>query len=396
MSTHVDPTASITRSSAPRVSTHSADAPAGTPPAALPPASRSASRPLPAPAPTRIPREWHLSLGSVRVRVSVRTAVVSTGLILLLAALSLVTLMTGKIALSPAEVLATLTGRTDDARAIQVVSSIRVPRALTGIAVGMALGGAGCVFQSVSRNALGSPDVIGFTTGAATGAVVQIVVFDAGPAATSLAAVATGLLTAVLVYTLSRSNGTTGGYRLVLVGIGVSAFLAALNTLVLARGDLDLATRARIWLSGSLNARTWADAWPVVVAVVVLLPLLCAQARRLDALEMGDDQALQLGVHAERTRVVTMLAAVVLTAAAVGAAGPIAFVALAAPQLASRLTRVPRVQVLTAALTGAALLVAADVVSVHLPLRAALPVGLATGALGGCYLLWLLTRTRQV
>ncbi|MDN6795185.1 MAG: iron chelate uptake ABC transporter family permease subunit [Propionibacterium sp.] len=325
-----------------------------------------------------------------------RTAVVSTGLILLLAALSLVTLMTGKIALSPAEVLATLTGRTDDARAIQVVSSIRVPRALTGIAVGMALGGAGCVFQSVSRNALGSPDVIGFTTGAATGAVVQIVVFDAGPAATSLAAVATGLLTAVLVYTLSRSNGTTGGYRLVLVGIGVSAFLAALNTLVLARGDLDLATRARIWLSGSLNARTWADTWPVVVAVVVLLPLLCAQARRLDALEMGDDQALQLGVHAERTRVVTMLAAVVLTAAAVGAAGPIAFVALAAPQLASRLTRVPRVQVLTSALTGAALLVAADVVSVHLPLRAALPVGLATGALGGCYLLWLLTRTRQV
>lgn len=342
------------------------------------------------------PSEFRLALGPARLRIPVRALLVSTVLVVVGLALALVTLMSGKISLSPAEVFSALTGHATDPRAAQVVTTIRLPRALTGAAVGMALGAAGCVFQSVSRNALGSPDVIGFTTGAATGAVIQIVVLDAGPAATSLAAIGTGLVTAVVVYVLARSDGATGGYRLILVGIGVSAFLGALNTLVLARGDLDLATRARIWLSGSLNARTWADAWPVLVAVVVLVPLLAMLARRLDALEMGEDQARQLGVDTERTRVVTMLAAVVLTAAAVAAAGPIAFIALAAPQVASRLTRVPRVQVLTSALAGAVLLTAADVVSVHLPVAVALPVGLTTGALGGFYLLWLLTRTREV
>jgi len=342
------------------------------------------------------PTEIRLALGPVRLRIPARALAVSVVLVVIGVGLALVTLMSGKISLSPAEVFAALTGRASGPRAAQVVTTIRLPRALTGAGVGMALGAAGCVFQSVSRNALGSPDVIGFTTGAATGAVIQIVVFDAGAAATSLAAIGTGLVTAVIVYVLARSDGATGGYRLILVGIGVSAFLGALNTLVLARGDLDLATRARIWLSGSLNARTWADAWPVLGAVVLLVPLLAMQARRLDALEMGEDQARQLGVDAERTRVVTMLAAVVLTAAAVAAAGPIAFIALAAPQVAARLTRVPRVQVLTSALTGAVLLTAADAVSVHLPVGVALPVGLTTGALGGLYLLWLLTRTREV
>lgn len=340
--------------------------------------------------------ELRLAVGPARLRIPVRALLISTVLVVVGLALALVTLMSGRISLSPAEVFSALTGHATDPRAAQVVTTIRLPRALTGAAVGMALGAAGCVFQSVSRNALGSPDVIGFTTGAATGAVIQIVVLDAGSAATSLAAIGTGLVTAVVVYVLARSDGATGGYRLVLVGIGVSAFLGALNTLVLARGDLDLATQARIWLSGSLNARTWADAWPVLGAVVVLVPLLAMLARRLDALEMGEDQARQLGVDAERTRVVTMLAAVVLTAAAVAAAGPIAFIALAAPQVASRLTRVPRVQVLTSALTGAVLLTAADVVSVHLPVGVALPVGLTTGALGGLYLLWLLTRSREV
>jgi len=342
------------------------------------------------------PTELRLALGPVRLRIPARALLVGIVLVVIGVGLALVTLMSGKISLSPAEVFAALTGRASDPRAAQVVTTIRLPRALTGAAVGMALGAAGCVFQSVSRNALGSPDVIGFTTGAATGAVIQIVVFDAGAAATSLAAIGTGLVTAVIVYVLARSDGATGGYRLILVGIGVSAFLGALNTLVLARGDLDLATRARIWMSGSLNARTWAGAWPVLGAVVLLVPLLAMQARRLDALEMGEDQARQLGVDAERTRVVTMLAAVVLTAAAVAAAGPIAFIALAAPQVAARLTRVPRVQVLTSALTGAVLLTAADAVSVHLPVSVALPVGLTTGALGGLYLLWLLTRTREV
>lgn len=283
-----------------------------------------------------------------------------------------------------------------DAKSELVIWSIRLPRAMTAIVVGMALGAAGCVFQSVSRNALGSPDIIGFTTGAATGAVVQIVLFNAGGAATALAAVAAGVLTALMVYLLSRNHGATGGYRLVLVGIGVSAMLSAVNTLLLAWGDLDLAVKARIWLSGSLNAREWIDVIPATIGLVVCLPVLVYLSRDLDILEMGDDQAKQLGINAERTRLFTMIAGVALTSVAVAAAGPITFIALAAPQIVRRITDAARVQVISSAIFGAVLLLVADMVSRSLPTNYAVPVGLTTGVIGGVYLLWILTRQKAV
>ena len=335
------------------------------------------------------------ALGSLRLRVERRTVVVATILLAIILTLGAISLASGKISLGPSELWAALLG-TGEAQAVKIIGTIRLPRLVTALCVGMALGASGCIFQSISRNALGSPDVIGFTTGAATGAVIQIVVFNAGAAATSLAAVAAGLVTATVVYALARTNGAAAGYRLVLVGIGVSAFVGAINTLMLVRGDLDLATKARIWLSGSLNARIWDDAMPVAVAVVLLVPILAACSRWLDVLEMGDDLATQLGVHPERIRQIAMFASVVLTAAAVAAAGPIAFIALSAPQIARRLTQAPRVQVVTSALVGAGLLLAADLISIHLPVKIAMPVGLTTGLLGGIYLLWLLTRTRAV
>lgn len=339
-----------------------------------------------------------LRVGPARLLLGRRTLVLWAVLAVLLAAGAVVSLTSGTVVLTLREMVSgLLSGPVSDPAAgadAFVVWSIRLPRTVTAVAVGMALGAAGAVFQSVSRNALGSPDIIGFTTGAATGAVAQIVLFNRGPAATALAAVLTGLATSALVYLLARDRGRTGGHRLVLTGIGVGAMLGAVNTILLAHGDLDLAVRARLWLSGSLNARTWQDALPVVLGVVVLLPVLAGLSRRLDILEMGDDQASQLGVSAERVRQFTMGAGVVLTAVAVAAAGPIAFIALAAPQLARRLTRTARVQVPTAALMGGTLLLAADLLSVHLPVNAALPVGLTTGLIGGCYLLWLLTRQR--
>lgn len=340
-------------------------------------------------------RVHRIMLGPARLRVerrTVRVLLVLTALALACAAFSL---SSGKISLNLAEVWSALLG-TGDSQTVKIVGTIRLPRVVTAVAVGMALGASGCVFQSISRNALGSPDVIGFTTGAATGAVLQIVLFNAGPAATSLAAVAGGLLTASLVYLLARTNGGEAGYQLVLVGIGVSAFMAAINTLLLVRGDLDLATKARIWLSGSLNARTWDDAFPVAAAVVLLVPVLAVCSRWLDVVEMGDDLSTQLGVAPERIRQIAMFASVVLTAAAVAASGPIAFIALSAPQIARRLTGAARVQVLSSALVGAVLLLIADLISVHLPVKIAMPVGLTTGLLGGVYLLWLLTRTRTV
>lgn len=336
-----------------------------------------------------------IAIGPVQERVERRTLVVGGILSLFVLAFSLFSIMSGPMDLSFRDVVTAVLG-SGESTTVKVVQSVRLPRVITAIAVGMALGASSCVFQSVSRNALGSPDIIGFTTGAATGAVIKIVYFNAGGLVTSTAAVGAGIVTAVCVYTLARSNGRTGGYRLVLVGIGVSAFVGALNTLILARGNIDLAVKARVWLSGSLNARTWDDARLSTIAVIVIIPILIACARSLDVVEMGDDQATQLGTHPERIRQTAMFASVILTAGAVATAGPIAFVALASPQLAARLTRASRVQVVTSALTGAALLLASDLLSVNLPVNIAMPVGLTTGLLGGLYLLWLLTRTRGI
>ena len=340
-------------------------------------------------------RTMRFALGPMRLSLSASTAIVVAVAVLLLLVTGCAVLMIGTVRLSVGDVVGALVGG-GPGKAERVVWGIRLPRLLTAICVGAALGASGCVFQSVSRNALGSPDVIGFTTGAATGATAQIVLIGKGGLATSLAAVGAGLATAIAVYLLARQRGRTGGYRLVLIGIGVSGMLSAMTSILLARSDLDLASRAQVWLAGSLAARTWEHAGIGAIGVVVLVPVLAVFARRLSVMEMGDDQAEGLGVATERTRLVVMLVGVVLAASAVAAAGPIAFVALAAPQITRRLTGVAGVQVLASALVGSLLLVVADLVSVNLPSRLAVPVGLVTGVIGGLYLLWVLSAKEDV
>lgn len=273
----------------------------------------------------------------------------------------------------------------------KIVWDIRLPRVCGAIAVGAALGVSGAVFQSISRNALGSPDIIGFTTGAATGAVAQIMLVDAGTTATAAAAVLTGILTAGLVYGLARRGNS---YQLILIGIGVGAILSACNTLLLARGDYELALRARLWLSGSLQGRNWQDIAPAIIGIAIGIPLVVIIARHLTIMEMGDDIAHQLGIPVERIRTTALFLGVSLTAVAVAAAGPIAFVALAGPQIARQLTRSGNVQVWCSGAVGAVLLLAADCLAQALPAQATLPVGLLTGLIGGIYLLMLLLRAR--
>jgi iron complex transport system permease protein len=310
-----------------------------------------------------------------------------------LAALYAVTL--GRIAIPFSEVLAALAGHGDGGMQQQVVLNLRLPRVLVAIFAGAALGVSGAVFQSVSRNTLGSPDVIGFTTGAATGALAQIVLFGGGPLAISLAAVLGGMLTAALVYLLSFKHGATGGYRLVLMGIGAGATLNALNGLMLVRGNLDNAVAANLWLAGSLNARNWGHLYPVMSGCVLLIPVVSLVVARLGLIEMGDDVASQLGVNVERTRFAMVASAVLLAGLATGSAGPIAFVALAAPQLAMRLTGARGVPVASAAAMGAFLLALADLATQLSGIDLVLPIGRVTGLVGGLYLLWLLTRSRR-
>ncbi|MCP4564767.1 MAG: iron chelate uptake ABC transporter family permease subunit [Bosea sp.] len=337
-----------------------------------------------------------LRLGPLSLRWRPRAAVICTLLVGTGLLLAVVLLGTGTLAFTPAEVVAAVFGKGDNPMAERVVWGLRLPRVVTAACVGAALGMAGAIFQSISRNALGSPDIIGFTTGAATGAIVQIILFGADPLAIALAAVLSGMATAALVFLLALKGRVTGGYRLVLIGIGVGATLSGVNTILLVASDLDRSISAQIWLAGSLTARSWSHAVPAALGLMLIVPVALLNARRLALLEMGDDAASQLGVPVERTRLAMVMTAVGLTALATAAAGPIAFIALAGPQLARRLCRSPDVPLLPGAAMGAVLLLAADLVSQRVPSGLNLPIGLTTGLLGGVYLLWRLARDERV
>jgi iron complex transport system permease protein len=322
------------------------------------------------------------------VRLDLRTLWVSGALLLATAVVVAWTVVAVGVRLPVADILEILDGGGRRADRF-ILLDLRLPRVSLGLLTGAALAMSGAVFQSLSRNPLGSPDIVGFTTGAATGAVLAIVTFGAGPAGAALAAVVAGLLTAVIVYGLAAVGGGAV-QRLVLVGIGISAMLVAVNSFLISRARLDAAQAAAVWLVGTLNGRTWEYVRLVGFALLVLTPLLLLYGRRLHLLEMGDDSARSLGVRVNRSRLILVLLAVAVCAVATAATGPVAFVALAAPQITRRLTGSPTLQLLPSAITGALLMVLSDFVAQRLLAPAQLPVGVVTGAVGGVYLVWLL------
>ncbi|WP_328540977.1 FecCD family ABC transporter permease [Streptomyces sp. NBC_00344] len=331
--------------------------------------------------------------GGLSLRVDIRAVVVALLLAVVALASGVVLIGSGDYPIAPGDVVRTLFGGGTAGQEF-IVNDLRLPRALVGLFVGAALGIGGAVFQSISRNPLGSPDVIGFGQGASVGALTVIVLFHGGATAVAGGAVVGGLVTGVAVYTLAWKRGVHG-YRLVLVGIGAAAMLTACNSYLLTKADLVDATRAVVWMTGSLDGRDWGQFRPLLVTCVVLVPVVLGYGRNLRMLDMGDDAAHALGVRVERTRLLLVLAAVLLTAVATAAAGPIAFVALSAPQLARRLTRSPGANLLPSAFMGATLLLVADWIAQRAFGDRQLPVGVVTGVIGGCYLLWLLVSERK-
>ncbi|GHE95014.1 ABC transporter permease [Streptomyces longispororuber] len=331
--------------------------------------------------------------GGLSVRLDVRTAVVVALLVAAALAGGVVLIGTGDFDIPAADVVRTLFGQGDAGQDF-IVNELRLPRVLVGLLVGAALGLGGALFQSIARNPLGSPDVLGLGQGATAGALLVIVVFSGSAAQVAGGALVGGLVTGAAMYVLAWKRGVHG-YRFVLVGIGLNAFAVALNGYLLTKADFVDAARAVVWMTGSLTGRDWEQVWPLLWLCVVLLPLVVAHARPLRMLEMGDDAAYALGVPVERTRVVLMGCAVLLTAAATAAAGPVSFVALTAPQLARRLTRSPGPNLLPAMCMGATLLIVSDWASQRVFGADQLPVGVVTGVLGGVYLLWLLVTERK-
>ncbi|WP_420000286.1 FecCD family ABC transporter permease [Streptomyces boninensis] len=331
--------------------------------------------------------------GGLSLRLDVRAAVVTAGLFLLACAAGVLLIGSGDFDIAVTDVIKTLFGGGTTAQEF-IVNDLRLPRVLVGLLVGAALGIAGAVFQTVTRNPLGSPDMLGFSHGATAGALCAIVLLHGGPMATAAGALIGAVVTGIAVYTLAWKRGVHG-YRLVLVGIGGSAVLVAINGYLLTKAQIADAARAVLWMTGSLNGRDWAQVWPLLAACAVLVPLTVGYGRQLRMLEMGDDTAYALGIRAERVRLVTLVAATLLVAVATAAAGPVAFVALTAPQLARRLTKAPGPNLLPSACMGAVILLVADWASQRLFGADQLPVGVLTGMLGGGYLLWLLAAERK-
>lgn len=283
-----------------------------------------------------------------------------------------------------------------------VVLDLRLPRALTGVFVGAALAVAGAVFQSIARNPLAGPDVLGVTWGAAAGAVAAITFAGSMGAVggavarvgVPLAGLAGGLLAGLLVYGLAWRRGIEG-FRLVLVGIGVSAVTGNLTQYLLIVGDVTDAARVMVWITGSLNGRGWEHVVPVGLALAVLIPAALVGTRLLGALQFDDDTVRGLGVRLNGARGVMLLLGVVLAAVATACAGPVAFVALASPQIALRLAGTATPPLLGSAVVGGLLVVVSDLVARLAFGGFELPVGVVTAVLGAPYLMYLLVRGRR-
>ncbi|XVU29376.1 FecCD family ABC transporter permease [Actinoplanes sp. CA-054009] len=324
----------------------------------------------------------------MRLRLPVRPLVISGVLALTALAIGLVNLASGDFPVPVGDVFKTLIGQ-GDAGTEFIVLTLRLPRVLVALLAGAALGASGAIFQSLTRNALGSPDFVGLTVGAASGALLAILVFHVRGVPVAVASVVGCLATSVVIYLLAFKRGVQP-FRLVLMGIGVSALLEAFNSYLVLRARLTDALEAQHWQIGSVGGRSMLDVAMVGLPLLVILPLVVHLGRDMSMLRLGDETAALQGVPVERSRIALALAGVLLTAAAVAAAGPIGFVALAAPHLAGRLTRGAGPGVLPAAAMGAVLMAAGDWLAQRVLPEQDLPVGVVTAALGGAYLTWLL------
>ncbi|MFJ3882547.1 FecCD family ABC transporter permease [Streptomyces sp. NPDC090077] len=304
----------------------------------------------------------------------------------------------GEFPIGLPQVIATLFGAGEQVDQF-VIMDLRLPRALAGLVVGVALGLSGAITQSVARNPLASPDILGITGGASAVAVFLVTVSGGAAAATvssvglPVAALLGGLGTGLLVYFLAWRRGVDG-FRLILIGLAVSAVMEAVTTWLLVTADIRDVARAQAWLVGSLDSRSWDEVRVALWGTLILMAVVACVAFQFKPLHFGDDVAAGLGVRYTRVRAVMLLCAVLLAGMAVSAAGPVPFVAMVAPQVAMRLTKSPTPPLPASAAVGALLLIGADLL-VRVVLPASLPVGVVTAAVGGPFLVYLLVRANR-
>ena len=329
-----------------------------------------------------------------------RLVLVTLVSLIVVAGLALIGIVVGSSTLTLVDVARTLGGAGTPGQELIVVE-LRLPRVVAGLLVGFALGLAGSLMQSFARNPLATPDIIGVTSGASLGAVAAIVLaggsYSVGAALLSLglpaAALVGALVMSAIVYGLSWRGGIDS-YRLILIGIGATATLTGITSYLISRAQITDAAAAAQWLVGSLSGVSWSSVWPVLAAVLIVTPIALLQSANLEVTQLGDDISTGLGVALQRHRLLIIVCAVLLTAAAVSASGPIEFVAFVAPQIARRLARTARPPLLASGLLGAVIVLGADALTRGV-LPGEIPVGIITAIVGAPYLIWLLTRRKE-
>ncbi|GAA4722021.1 iron-enterobactin ABC transporter permease [Nocardioides endophyticus] len=323
----------------------------------------------------------------IAVRLTWRSVVVCAVLALLAAGMAVLALMTGSYQLSPGQVVSALRG-SETGIIRDIVVEWRLPRVVAALVFGAALGVSGAILQSLVRNPLADPSIIGFSQGSYTGALVVILVVNGSYVQLVCGALVGGMATALAVYVLAYRNGVQG-FRLIVVGIGVSAMLSSVNTWLILKAELDQALSAAAWGAGSLNGVSWGRVVVGGACIAALVLLAGILSRPMRQMELGDDAAASQGVRVSPARLGLIVVAVALTATVTAAAGPIAFISLVAPQIGRRLARTAGITLAPAALVGALLCLASDYVAQHVA-PTPLPVGMITVMLGGGYLGYLL------
>ncbi len=290
------------------------------------------------------------------------------------------------------DVLAVLMGQ-EIKGASFAVGTIRFPRMLAGLLAGFAFGIGGYIFQTMLRNPLANPNVIGITAGSSAAAVFCIVVLQASHTVISLAAVVGGLITVAIIYGISRGTSFSIG-RLILIGIGIQAMLNAfISYLMLIAKTHDLPTALR-WLSGSLNGAKVETVMPLLLLLTICTPIFIYFANHLEMLELGEQAATSLGVSTNAVRIVLLVCAVLVIALATATTGPIAFISFLAGPIARRIVGAGFSALIPAGLIGVILVLAADLIG-QFAFEARYPVGVITGIIGAPYLIFLLIKMNR-
>lgn len=324
-----------------------------------------------------------IRLGRSTLPVRLRSTILAMALIITILMLGTLALGLGTYPLAPAQVIDVLIGG-GEALDRTIVFDWRMARALAAILLGALLGIAGALFQTATRNPLASPDILGLSNGAFTGMLLTSVLLSASWPVMTAGAVIGGLLTAALIWAFAARGGVQG-FRLIVIGISVAAILSAVNTWMLLTIELETAMFASAWGAGSLNGVTAAPLAGAVTIATPLTMLLIGLTPRLRQLDLGDDVAQVTGARPAIVRTLALLIAVVLVSIATAVVGPVAFIALAAPQIARRLAGTPYLSLTLSGLVGALLLITSDLVAQHV-LPVTVPVGVVTVSIGGIYL----------